>query len=64
MSTSDLDRLVEVLRRDADELIGPVLVDGVIRLRPIDDVAALPIGVTDVQDGGTYRAAARVRLWA
>jgi ferredoxin len=59
MSTFDLDRLVEVLRRDADEVIGPVLVDGVIRLRPIDGVDAFPVGVTDVQDGGTYRAERR-----
>ena len=56
MSTSDFDRMVEVVARDADELIGPVLTDGVIRLGPIDSADALPTGVTDVQDGGSYRA--------
>ena len=55
MSASDLERLVEVLRRDAIEVIGPVLVDGVIRLRHIESADELPVGVTDVQDRGRYR---------
>jgi sulfhydrogenase subunit beta (sulfur reductase) len=55
LPASDLDRLIDALRRDADELIGPTVVDGVIRMRPIERADDLPIDVTDDQDGGTYR---------
>ena len=55
MSVADLDRMVEVLQRDAGEVVAPVLVDGVIRLRPIEGADDLPVGVTDAQGGGAYR---------
>jgi ferredoxin len=55
MSASDLERLVDLLRREAIEVIGPVLADGVIRLQPIESAAELPVGVTDTQHGGSYR---------
>ena len=55
MSALDLDRMVEVLLRDAGEVVAPVLVDGVIRLRPIDSADDLPVDVTDAQGGGAYR---------
>ena len=43
MSVADLDRMVEVLQRDAGEVVAPVLVDGVIRLRPIEGADDLPV---------------------
>ena len=55
LPASHLDRLVDVLRRDADEVIGPRVVDGVIRMRPVECADDLPVDVTDEQAGGRYR---------
>ena len=55
MQAAGLERLVELLGQRFDEVIGPVLVDGVIRLRPIDSAADLPTGITDAQEPGSYR---------
>jgi sulfhydrogenase subunit beta (sulfur reductase) len=46
---------VELLAEQFDEVIGPVAVDGVIRLRPILSADDLPIGITDQQETATYR---------
>ncbi|HEY5664629.1 MAG TPA: 4Fe-4S dicluster domain-containing protein [Ilumatobacter sp.] len=51
----DLHRLIALLAEEFDEVIGPVAVDGVIRMRPIGDAGDLPTGITDEQEAGTYR---------
>ena len=55
MRTSGLHRLVAALTRQFDEVIGPVVADGVIRLRPIASARDLPVGVSDEQEAATYR---------
>jgi sulfhydrogenase subunit beta (sulfur reductase) len=56
MTPADLGAMVDALCTRFDEVIAPVLVDGVIRMRPIDSADELPIGVTDDQHPGSYRA--------
>jgi sulfhydrogenase subunit beta (sulfur reductase) len=58
MTPRDLVGMVDVLCAEFDEVLAPVLVDGVIKLRPIDSADELPTGVTDHQDSGSYRARA------
>ena len=55
MRGSGLDRLVTTLAERFDEVIGPVVADGVIRLRPIASARELAIGVTDEQEAASYR---------
>ena len=55
MRGGDLPRLISMLVDEFDEVIGPVAIDGVIRLRPIRSVADLPRGVTDEQETAVYR---------
>lgn len=55
MTPDGLTRLVGVLVARFDEVLGPVVEDGVIRLRPISSAGDLPTGVTDEQGPGTYR---------
>jgi ferredoxin len=55
LSASGLERLVAVLAERFDEVIGPTVVDGVIRRRPISSADELPIGVTDEQETAAYR---------
>jgi sulfhydrogenase subunit beta (sulfur reductase) len=55
MRAGGLPRFVALLVKQFDEVIGPVAVDGVIRLRPIRSANALPIGVTDQQETASYR---------
>ena len=56
MTSADLVGLVDALCADFDEVIAPVLVDGVVRLAPIDSADDLPTGATDDQRPGSYRA--------
>ena len=56
MSPAGLASMVDALRAQFDEVIAPVLVDGVIRLRPVDGADELPTDVTDDQQPGSYRA--------
>lgn len=56
MTLADFDALVDALCSEFDEVVAPVLVDGVIRMRPIDGADELPSGVTDDQRPGAYRA--------
>jgi sulfhydrogenase subunit beta (sulfur reductase) len=58
MTPADLGALVDALCADFDEVIAPVLVDGVVLMRPIDSSDELPTGVTDEQGPGSYRATA------
>lgn len=55
MRAGSLPRFVALLVEQFDEVIGPVAVDGVIRLSPIRSADALPIGVTDQQETASYR---------
>ena len=55
MPREDLGRLVAPLRADGREVVGPVVEDGTIVYREIEDAAALPSGVTDEQSPGRYR---------
>jgi ferredoxin len=55
MRATDLQRLIALLVAEFDEVIGPVAVDGVIRLRPIDSLDDLPTGVTEDQETAYYR---------
>jgi sulfhydrogenase subunit beta (sulfur reductase) len=58
IGTSGLHRLVTALTERYDEVIGPVVADGVIRLRPITSAGDLPLGVSDEQEAATYRLVA------
>lgn len=55
MPESGLDRLTDVLVSEFDQVIGPVIESGVVRLRPIRSSNDLPLGLTDQQEAGTYR---------
>lgn len=57
MTPGDLDAMVDALCEEFEQVIAPVLVDGVIRMRPIDSADELPAGVTDDQRPGSYRTA-------
>lgn len=50
-----LERLVERLRSEGYEVLGPVVRDGAIVIEPIESVEQLPDGIGDDQDGGHYR---------
>lgn len=52
---TDLDRLVGLLRGQGYTVMAPVVEEGVIRLRPVENAAQIARGVTDEQDGGHYR---------
>ena len=50
-----LDDLIQVLRKQGYSVLGPRVVDGAISLQPIESAAQLPQGLSDEQDGGSYR---------
>jgi ferredoxin len=50
-----LDLLFEALRATGFQIVGPRVRDGAIVLEELASVADLPVGVGEVQDGGTYR---------
>lgn len=54
-----LDDVLAVLRARGYATVGPVARDGAIVLDEITSTADLPVGITEHQDGGTYRLAAR-----
>lgn len=55
MSSSAFGRLVGLLLDEFDDVHGPVVESGTIRLRRLQSVDDLPIGVTDEQEAATYR---------
>jgi sulfhydrogenase subunit beta (sulfur reductase) len=55
MTSAGLVGLVDALCAEFDEVIAPMLVDGVVRLAPIDSSDDLPTGATDDQSPGSYR---------
>jgi sulfhydrogenase subunit beta (sulfur reductase) len=61
MTPADLISMVDALCAQFDEVIAPVLVDGVVRLQPIEGSDELPAGVTDDQHPGSYRTTAGER---
>jgi sulfhydrogenase subunit beta (sulfur reductase) len=54
-ATDGLQALFDALRRRGYRVVGPTLRDGAILYDDIADVADLPRGWTDEQDGGRYR---------
>ncbi len=52
---ADFDLLLEALAERGYEVIGPRATTAAIELGPITAAEELPIGITDEQDGGTYR---------
>lgn len=50
-----LDRLIQILREEQYQVIGPTLRDGAIVYDSISGAADLPMGWTDEQSGGWYR---------
>jgi ferredoxin len=50
-----LDDLIQTLRKQGYEVLGPTVVNSTIVIRPIHSADQLPRGVRDEQDGGTYR---------
>lgn len=55
LERSDLQQLLDALRADGYQAIGPVLRDGAIGYDAIERIDELPAGWTDRQDGGSYR---------
>ena len=55
MSEFELGDLVARLVERFDEVIGPVVDGGVIRLRPITGIDDIPVGVGDQQEAASYR---------
>ena len=55
LARSELDRLLQSIRHQGFELIGPTIRDGAIVLDEIQTSADLPIGWTDEQSPGRYR---------
>jgi sulfhydrogenase subunit beta (sulfur reductase) len=53
------DGLLEALRDRGYEVVGPTVKQGAIALEPLSTASELPVGLTDTQDGGTYRLTAR-----
>jgi ferredoxin len=51
----DLQSLIKSLLDLGYRVVGPQVRDGAIVYSDLDDVQKLPIGILDVQDGGTYR---------
>ncbi len=50
-----LDGLIRALRARGFRVLGPTVRDGAILYDELDDASELPIGVTDVQEPGSYR---------
>lgn len=50
-----LEDLIQVLRKQGYSVLGPRLVDGTVSLQPLESAAQLPKGLSDEQDGGSYR---------
>jgi sulfhydrogenase subunit beta (sulfur reductase) len=53
-----LDILISTLLKEGYSVIGPMVNDGAVTLRPIKSAADLPKGIKDDQTGGNYRLVA------
>jgi sulfhydrogenase subunit beta (sulfur reductase) len=49
------DELIEALSSRGYEVVGPTVRQGAIAFEPVSSAADLPVGLTDEQEGGTYR---------
>ncbi len=56
---ADFDELFDVLTELGFTPLGPTVIDGAIRYAEVRSSADLPVGTGDIQDGGSYRLAAR-----
>ena len=59
VEASELDAILDTLRRRGHTLVGPTLRDGAIVLAEIDRAADLPRGIGDEQEAGRYRLRTR-----
>ena len=50
-----LDAMIQAFREEGYAVIAPVVVEGVVMLRPITEVSQMARGVRDEQEGGQYR---------
>ena len=55
LARSALDDLIQTLHKQGYSVLGPRVVDGAISLQPIESATQLPKGLSDQQDGGSYR---------
>lgn len=55
IAKEDLQRVLQVLQDFGYRLLGPTLGEGAIIYDEIEGAADLPVGWTDVQEGGSYR---------
>lgn len=55
LSREGLARLLQVLREDGYQLVGPTVRDAAIVYDTIAGIEDLPEGIGEIQDGGTYR---------
>jgi ferredoxin len=55
LDRADLQQLFDALHARGYEVIAPKIENGVIIYDEVERVEALPVGWTDVQEGGTYR---------
>ena len=55
LTRSALDDLIQVLRKQGYSVLGPRVAEGAVSLLPIESATQLPKGVSDEQDGGSYR---------
>jgi ferredoxin len=55
LSLDGLQQLIDVLRRQEYQVIGPTIRDGAVVYDEVEALADLPAGWTDEQDAGSYR---------
>ena len=55
LQKSDLQQLLTALAAEGYRVVGPQVAEGAIVYDDLDDVAQLPLGYLDEQDGGRYR---------
>ena len=55
LERESIDRLFEALMRRGYKVVGPTVRQGAIAYEPVSTSAELPIGMTEDQEGGTYR---------
>ncbi len=55
LKRESFDSLVEALQRRGYRVIGPTVRQEAVSYEPISSSAELPVGLTDEQEGGTYR---------
>jgi ferredoxin len=59
LERDSIDRLFEALERRGYQVVGPTVRQGAIAYEPVSASGDLPIGITEDQEGGTYRLRSR-----